>query len=94
MIDRLLYLCRVMALFIVKFIKRKVSSRSEIKQKKDGYFGLFQFAEFPMCMSYGQDQLWVGDKTGSLHLVDATDGLFNLIQVYTALWSILSPSAH
>ena len=32
-------------------------------------------------MSYGQNQLWVGDKMGSLHLVDATNGLFDLVEV-------------
>ncbi len=44
-----------------------------------------------MRMSYGQDQLWLGDKTGQLHLVDATDGDFNLIEVTvmnsTHLWT-------
>ena len=44
-----------------------------------------------MRMSYGQDQLWLGDKKGQLHLVDATDGDFNLIEVTlmnsTHLWT-------
>ena len=34
-----------------------------------------------MRMSYGGDQLWLGDKKGLIHLVDATDGDFNLVQV-------------
>ena len=36
-----------------------------------------------MSMSYGADQLWLGDKTGRLHLVDASDGDFNLVEVCT-----------
>ena len=42
---------------------------------------LLQFEYFPLSMSYGQNQLWVGDKMGSLHLVDATNGLFDLVEV-------------
>ncbi len=37
-----------------------------------------------MRVSYGSDQLWLGDKTGKLHLVDATDGDFNLVEVSRA----------
>ena len=36
-----------------------------------------------MDLSYGDGQLWSGDKEGKLHLIDARDGLFdeNNIQV-------------
>ena len=34
-----------------------------------------------MSLSYLDDQLWVGDKTGQIHLVDATDGDFNVVEV-------------
>ena len=47
--------------------------------------------EFVMRMSYGGDQLWLGDKKGLIHLVDATDGDFNLVQVsynFYLLWII------
>ena len=41
----------------------------------------FQFEYFPLSMSYGQNQLWIGDKMGNLHLVDATNGCFDLLDV-------------
>lgn len=45
-------------------------------------FKTLEFEEYPMSLDYGQDQLWVGDKGGSLHLIDATDGDFNIVQSY------------
>ena len=42
---------------------------------------MFQFDQYPMSLSYGQDQLWVGDKAGKLHLLDATDGDFLSVAV-------------
>ena len=38
-------------------------------------------AQFPLSMSYGRNQLWVGDKTGSLHLLDATEQRFDVVAV-------------
>ena len=40
-----------------------------------------QIDPYPMSLSYGQDQLWVGDKAGNVHLLDATDGDFNIVKV-------------
>lgn len=39
---------------------------------------------FVMAMSYGDGQLWTGDKQGNLHVLNAKDGLFdeNNIQVW------------
>lgn len=34
-----------------------------------------------MCLSYGENQLWVGDKTGLIHLFDTYSGTFELVQV-------------
>jgi len=45
-------------------------------------FKTIQMEAFPMCMSYANDQLWVGDKLGSVHIFDATDGDFDLIETY------------
>lgn len=36
-----------------------------------------QIESFVMSMSYGDGQLWYGDKQGSLHAMDTRDGLFN-----------------
>ena len=44
-------------------------------------FLLMQFEQYPMSLSYLDDQLWVGDKTGLIHLIDATDGDFNIVEV-------------
>ena len=38
-----------------------------------------------MSMWYEQDELWVGDKLGLVHLIDATDGDFNVVEVRETL---------
>ncbi|XP_064624803.1 F-box/WD repeat-containing protein 9-like isoform X2 [Lineus longissimus] len=40
------------------------------------------FEHFPMCMDYNMNQLFIGDKIGRLHLVDASDVKFDLIKTY------------
>ena len=34
-----------------------------------------------MCMSYSDSQLWLGDKSGQVNLVDASQGRFNFVKV-------------
>ena len=42
-----------------------------------------------MCLSYDEDQLWIGDKEGLVHLVDATDGDFDIVEVLTNIVFII-----
>ena len=34
-----------------------------------------------MALSFGHQQLWIGDKAGKIHLYDATLGQFEFVQV-------------
>lgn len=38
--------------------------------------------QYPMSMSYDDGQLWVGDKGGSVHLLDASSGDLRLVKTY------------
>ena len=40
-----------------------------------------QLDSFSMCMSYGFNQLWTGQKDGTLHVLDATHGKFDIVEV-------------
>ena len=37
-----------------------------------------------MDLSYGDGQLWSGDKEGKLHLIDARDGLFDETNIHVS----------
>ncbi|XP_074643141.1 F-box/WD repeat-containing protein 9-like [Tubulanus polymorphus] len=39
-------------------------------------FKTIEFEYFPMCLSYGLNQLWIGDKKGRLHLFNTNNHLF------------------
>ncbi|BFY99912.1 hypothetical protein BsWGS_02951 [Bradybaena similaris] len=45
-------------------------------------FMMFKLKNYPLCMSYTDNQLWFGDRTGALHLHDDTDGLFQHVGSY------------
>ncbi|CAG5119883.1 unnamed protein product [Candidula unifasciata] len=45
-------------------------------------FIMFKLKNYPLCMSYTENQLWFGDRTGTLHLHDGTDGLFQHVGSY------------
>jgi hypothetical protein len=45
------------------------------------FYDPIQFDSYPMSLSYTDDQMWVGDKGGEIHLLDATDGDFNIVEV-------------
>ena len=51
-------------------------------RRADAIFKTLTLAEYPMCMGAWQDQLWVGDKIGLIHLIDTTDGDFNIVETY------------
>lgn len=34
-----------------------------------------------MCLSYGDHQLWVGDRIGQVQLIDTSEDKFELVQV-------------
>lgn len=36
---------------------------------------------YPMCLSYGDHQLWVGDRIGQVQLIDTSEDKFELVQV-------------
>ena len=40
-----------------------------------------QLESFSMCMSYGFNQLWTGQKDGTLHVLDAAHGMFDIVEV-------------
>ena len=42
---------------------------------------VFQLDSFPLSMSYGRDQLWLGQRTGSVVLIDASDKDFDIVAV-------------
>ncbi|ESP00523.1 hypothetical protein LOTGIDRAFT_83319, partial [Lottia gigantea] len=37
---------------------------------------------YPLDLNYGDNQLWFGDKTGNLHLINTTHGDFNMVATY------------
>ncbi|XP_022087368.1 F-box/WD repeat-containing protein 9-like [Acanthaster planci] len=41
-----------------------------------------ELEKFPMCMSYGLGQLWVGRKDGQVTVIDPTQGKFDIVQTY------------
>lgn len=51
-------------------------------RRADGLVKTLKLDSYPMCMSYSDNQLWLGDKTGQVHLVDATQGSFNVVKTY------------
>lgn len=51
-------------------------------RRADAVLKTLELAEYPMSMSYHTDQLWVGDKSGLLHLIDANDGDFSVVETY------------
>lgn len=38
--------------------------------------------DYPMSMSYDGDQLWIGDKGGHVHLIDASNGHLHIVDTY------------
>ncbi|XP_077863902.1 uncharacterized protein LOC144348387 [Saccoglossus kowalevskii] len=49
------------------------------------FYCLCQMEKFPMTISYNpecQGQIWIGEKTGLLHLMDARDGVFDIVKTY------------
>ncbi|KAH9498493.1 hypothetical protein Btru_007648 [Bulinus truncatus] len=45
-------------------------------------FMMFKLDKYPLCMSYCDNQLWFGDVSGSLHLHDGTQDVFQYIGTY------------
>ncbi|GFN90348.1 F-box/WD repeat-containing protein 9 [Plakobranchus ocellatus] len=45
-------------------------------------YKIFKLESYPLCLSYYDNQLWFGDRTGILHLHDGTDGMFKHIGSY------------
>jgi hypothetical protein len=39
-----------------------------------------------MCMDYNMSQIYIGDKMGRIHLIDASDVKFDLIKVRSGAW--------
>ncbi|XP_072173221.1 F-box/WD repeat-containing protein 9-like [Diadema setosum] len=45
-------------------------------------FKQIELDNYCMCMSYQNGQLWTGQKDGSIHVIDPTDGAFDVVQTY------------
>ncbi|KAH9498492.1 F-box/WD repeat-containing protein 9 [Bulinus truncatus] len=57
-------------------------SISIFDRRADKVFKKFKLDKYPLCMSYRDNQLWLGDVSGSLHLHDGTDDVFQHIGTY------------
>lgn len=51
-------------------------------RRADKIFKMLKLESLPLCLSYHDNQLWFGDRTGTLHLHDGTDGSFKHIGSY------------
>ncbi|KAK3790250.1 hypothetical protein RRG08_034814 [Elysia crispata] len=51
-------------------------------RRADKIFKMIKLESLPLCLSYHDNQLWFGDRTGTLHLHDGTDGSFKHIGSY------------
>ena len=82
--------CHTKPVLAVKITERQVLSLSE-----DQYLVVYDRAagkrfkkilipghSFPMSMSWHGNSLYVGDKSGSLYLIDTTNDAFDIVQQY------------
>ena len=82
--------CHTKPVLAVKITERQVVSLSEDQNLViyDRAAGkkfkkvLIPGHSFPMSMSWSGNSLYVGDKSGSLYLIDTTHDLFEIVQQY------------
>ncbi|XP_046353585.1 F-box/WD repeat-containing protein 9-like [Haliotis rufescens] len=51
-------------------------------RRADKNYKRLELDTYPLDMSYGNNQLWYGDKQGFLHLMDTANGAFDLVEKY------------
>lgn len=51
-------------------------------RKFNGILKKITMPNYPMCLSYSNHQLWVGDRIGQVQLIDATQDKFEIVQTY------------
>ncbi|CAH1772302.1 unnamed protein product, partial [Owenia fusiformis] len=53
-----------------------------LDRRSNGVLKSINIGSFAMSMCYNDGQLWVGDKTGHIHLLDPKHGKFDVVQSY------------
>ncbi|XP_046544819.1 F-box/WD repeat-containing protein 9-like [Haliotis rubra] len=51
-------------------------------RRADKNYKRLELDTYPLDMSYGNNQLWFGDKQGFLHLLDTSHGAFDLVEKF------------